>query len=400
VARKLPALTIPTHPDELSPEWLTAALRERGVLREARVVDVRAETLGEGAGFVGTISRLHLTLDPDQAGAPRTLISKLPIASAQNKAVGELGGAYEREIRFYAEVGAGVSIPIPRCYYSARDPNPMSGREEGVVRFMDRWPEWLIRLLLPFFQWLSTKSRRRYVLLLEDLAPARIGDQVAGCSAREAESAVRNAARLHAGFWGRVDGPELSWLPAFWWLKRWMHVAYRRGWPVFESEFGGRFPFMIELAHWLDEHAFELIDRVTAFPTTICHGDYRLDNLSIRDGDPVVFTTFDWQTPVRGPGPFDLAYFIGGNLSREMAAEHEKALVQCYHAELEAHGVRGFGLDECERAYELCKVLIAYRMMLGLDLLDFQNERGVNLIETWMGRLDAILPRDYASLLR
>jgi hypothetical protein len=47
---------IPAALCELTPEWLTAQLRERALLGEARVTKVDAEILGEGVGFVGQIA--------------------------------------------------------------------------------------------------------------------------------------------------------------------------------------------------------------------------------------------------------------------------------------------------------------------------------------------------------
>jgi hypothetical protein len=44
---------IPASPEELSCDWLTNALREGGVLREARVAAVEQEVLGVGEGFMG-----------------------------------------------------------------------------------------------------------------------------------------------------------------------------------------------------------------------------------------------------------------------------------------------------------------------------------------------------------
>ena len=160
MSRALPARAIPTRPDELTPEWLTAALRSRGVLRAARVSGCTSEILGEGEGFVGTIVRLRLTLDRPERDAPASLIAKLPTGLRQNKALGEMGGAYEREIRFYEELAASVPIRTPRLFYSDFDPNPLAGREERVVAFLERWPGWLIRLLMPLFRWLSTSMKR------------------------------------------------------------------------------------------------------------------------------------------------------------------------------------------------------------------------------------------------
>jgi hypothetical protein len=131
----VPRRPIPTSVDEITPAWLTAALRERGVLRAARVVALEAETLGEGEGFVGRIARLRLRLDGSEPGAPQSLIAKLPTRVRANRATGEMLGVYEREILFYEELAADVAIRTPSTYYAALDPNPGSRYGPAILRF-------------------------------------------------------------------------------------------------------------------------------------------------------------------------------------------------------------------------------------------------------------------------
>lgn len=400
MAKALPSLTIPTTPEELSAGWLTAALRAGGVPASTRVASFASERLGQGEGFVGTIVRLHLRWEPPHPSAPATAIAKLPISLARNKALGELGGAYEREIRFYRELADRVPIRTPRCYYGDFDPNPLTGREEAWVRLLERFPGWLIRLALPLFQWLSARRRRRYVLLLEDLAPARVGDQVAGCTPGEAEAALRALAALHAAFWGRVETDELSWLPRIDALRSWFHVVYRRNWPGFVQAYGARLPgAMTELARWLEARGPELMARLGAMPRTLLHGDYRLDNMCLAD-EPggVSIAAFDWQGPTRGPGVFDAAYFLPGSLPSGDAAL-ERELLGIYHGELVERGVGDYSFEACRAGYELAKLAIAYRFIMGVDMLDLYHERGAALMDTWLARQAALLPPHYPALL-
>ena len=49
--------------DDITPEWLTAALRSGGVLPSgASVAGLQAEALSEGVGFVGQVLRSHARL--------------------------------------------------------------------------------------------------------------------------------------------------------------------------------------------------------------------------------------------------------------------------------------------------------------------------------------------------
>ena len=97
----LDAPEIPVSAEDLTPEWLTSALRVGGFVKESRVTSFTREALGEGAGFVGQIVRFRLTFDRPEEGAPTSVIGKFPIRLAQNRKMGEALGAYEREVRFY-----------------------------------------------------------------------------------------------------------------------------------------------------------------------------------------------------------------------------------------------------------------------------------------------------------
>ena len=59
--------------------------------------------------------------------------------------IGMALGVYEKEVEFYKEFSATVSGCVPICFLSTRDP--------------DGW----------------------FTILLEDMSPAVVGDQIAGC---------------------------------------------------------------------------------------------------------------------------------------------------------------------------------------------------------------------------
>ena len=91
---------IPERLDDLTPEWLTEALREGGHLEGAgEVTSVEREILGEGEGFMGDIARLRLWYEGGEG--PASVVAKMP--RPENRAFGELVGAYERESCFYEE---------------------------------------------------------------------------------------------------------------------------------------------------------------------------------------------------------------------------------------------------------------------------------------------------------
>jgi aminoglycoside phosphotransferase (APT) family kinase protein len=101
-----------------------------------------------------------------------------------------------------------------------------------------------------------------------------------------------------------------------------------------------------------------LFERLEAYllggtePSTIIHGDYRLDNL-LFDPSPggVAIAVVDWQTCTHGPALQDVAYFIGAGLTRDERREVERGLVQRYHAGLVEAGVTGYDHERCWQDY-------------------------------------------------
>jgi hypothetical protein len=400
--KALPAPEIPQRIEDLTPEWLTGALHASGFVSRARVVSCESERLGEGEGFVGQIVRLRLGFDRSEAGAPASVIAKLPIRLDQNRQLGEALGAYDREIRFYTELADRVPIAKPVCYHAAMDPNPAAGREQENLAFLDRLPRWIVRILVPLGLWLASKSRRRYLLLLEDLAPSRrLGDQVEGCSRDEAEAVLRHIADVHAAWWQHADLGSLAWLPPVFTLPRFLEVAYRRARAPFRAHFGASVSTRFaEFADWLDEAGTPLVRRLARLPETLVHGDYRLDNLFFSGaGRETRVTAFDWQNVGRGPGVLDVAYFITGNLDADLALRCEQELLESYHRSLCEQGVRGYDVPDCVRDYERMKLFIGYRLIAGAEMIDFSDTRGSALIRAWLQRLDALLPRDWAGLM-
>jgi hypothetical protein len=381
----LPASQIPQRLDELTPAWLTAALGTR-LLGDARVARIACEPLGEGEGFVGQLARVRLELDRAAPGVPTRIIVKLPTAIAHNRATGEMLGAYEREVRFYRELAREVGYRTAHVFHADMDENAASRHGPAIVRFVDRLPVWVIRLLMRVFHWLGRHSQRRYVLLLEDLAPARLGDQVAGREAGDCVTVVQAIARAQAPFW---TGARLD---ARWWVGRLdlglrvAHQMFRDSRSAFEQRFAAQLgPDGRAFLDWLDAHAPVLLRALHAqAPRTLVHGDFRLDNLFF-DGDPEPLVV-DWQGVANGPGVYDLAYFLSGTLPPHTAREDEEGLVRAYHGALVAAGVSDYPFAACLRDYRRCTLLGLHRLVT-IDWVDLGEARGAALLDLWVERL-------------
>ncbi len=346
-------LPIPLIHGELTPEWLTAALRSTGVVRAACVVDLAAEPIGAGVGFVGDIARLRLSYDAPEAGAPMTVIAKLPTMEPRRRMMGGAARLFEREIRFYHDIAPGLDVRTPRCYFSATSP------DDG-----------------------------RHVLLLEDLAPATPGDQLRGCSVEQAEAAVRMVARLHAAWWHRDELASLDWMPLLagvhpsaeaWWDEVWKRCVERAG---------ERMPAAaLRVGERLGANAMWAMREIDASPHTIVHGDYRLDNLFFGGDDPRGEpAVVDWQLSTRGCAVYDLAYFLSGSLAPADRRASEMALIRAWHDELLARGVRGYSYDEAVRDYRLSIVVCLTFVTVMLNVVESADARALGLVDVVLER--------------
>ena len=172
-------MTTPLTCAEITPGWLNDALDD-DVLQGASVTAVGIEIIGEGVGFLGDVARLSLMYDRE-TDAPASMIAKVPTAMEASRFMGDLLGFYEKEHQFYRDIAPDLRVRVPRCYLNIKD---------------------------------DAAAPPAYLLVLEDLAPMRPGDQLASCSADEAAMALSELARLHARWWEHPRLDEFaSWLP-------------------------------------------------------------------------------------------------------------------------------------------------------------------------------------------
>ena len=385
----MPDRFIPDRADLLTAEWLTEALRSGGVISAASVTSFESEPLGEGEGFVGDLVRVTLHYDQQEDGAPSTLVAKFPTAVAENRALGDMFDLYNREIRFYDELAGDVPVRKPRCYYGDMDPAPATtGLIRGVLRLLPT--ALVLRLMEPLGR---AGGTRRYVLLLEDMAPARVGDQVAGCSVEDAKLALRHLAAVHARFWDSPRLDKIEWIDPLNQDARIAQALYGRSLPGAIEQFQQLLtPRSLEIGDWLLEHGVELMDRLSAPPRTLLHGDYRLDNLFFGDGKtPDPLCVLDWQIAGKGSALYDVAYFIGWSINAEDKGATGD-LLRAYHSALVEHGVRDYDFERCERDFVLGQLLVYHRGIFLIGQMDLTHERAVRLVDATLRRTTAALP--------
>ena len=307
---------IPPDAHALTPEWLTAVLREHGVIENAVVRKIFVEKMDD-KGVTTQLARLHLSIDDYDEKAPQSMIAKF---STTNPALLEsirFLRTYEHEVRFYNNLAQTINLRTPRCYYNAYDPQTVG-----------------------------------HILLLEDLAPARSGSMIDGCSLADAERVIREIAKLHIPWWDNPQLGGLDWLRVPGMQERYQ-TRYEKNWPGYVERAGDLLSDEVRsVVEKLRDQYLLVTNPLYDPPLTIIHRDLQLENLLFGvDGQPGSLAVIDWQWVTAARGPFDLAWFLAANVEPDDRQAHELDLLRMYHQLLMEGGIRGYPFEQLLEDY-------------------------------------------------
>ena len=287
-------MSVPSHPDRFTPAWLETVLgAPSGSLKS-----FSAEPVGTGQMSLS----FRVALDWKNNEGPSSLIAKCPSLDASTRAIASALRAYALELGWYRELARDIGVACPRCLHLE-----------------------------------SNEDETDFVLLLQDLAPARQGDQLAGASIAQIEAALIQAAALHAPYWGKRALHDIAWLQP----SPTTSAMIRQMTPVLYTQFRARYAerfapevlelcdaFMAKVDAYFDVHPAAL---------TVQHRDFRIDNILFApDGGAHVV---DWQTLGPGAGASDVAYLLGASIANaDIRAKEEERLVRFYVDHLRARG--------------------------------------------------------------
>ena len=304
LGRPTHSMSVPSSPEQVSPEWLTSRLNASGLHGSVR--DISWKSIG--AGQVGDNARFQLTADGD---LPNTLVGKFPSTNPMSKNLAIQLYNYAREVFFYSKLASTLDIQVPRCF---------------AVEF--------------------DQESHEFIILMEDLAPGVQIDQMSECSLDQAALALEELAKLHGPRWG---DPYLAELPLL--------ATLRIGEPepppysAFLDAFNQRYGSRLTQDERTAAEAFGQVQEAYASPDapkTVIHIDYRLDNMMF--GGPHPLTVFDWQSVNHGHAFQDVSYFMGTSISTKQRSHNERALLNHYLDLLRSYGVQ-VSWDECWRLY-------------------------------------------------
>jgi len=351
------------RPEAITPQWLTDVLAHAGY--STRVKAFTAKRVGTGQ--IGDSVRFVLAFDGDANGAPATLVGKFPSHSDQSRQTGATLGNYIREVHFYNQLAESARIRVPKNYFAAVD-----------------------------------EATSEFVLMMEDLAPAEQGDQMAGITLDQARAAIVEAAKLHASHWNDTAIEEL------WWISGTRTAPKSMVTPEMVQQLWLAFCERYAAGIDADSRAVgdDLCKKFTSYvegyagPRCLTHNDYRPDNMMFATpdgGSPVAIV--DWQSLGWGCGALDVAYLLGGALPREVRQEHEDALLAFYLDQLTQNGVTGYGFEALKRDYARHSFQLFLTAFFAAMIVE-QTERGDTMFLTMLrGSARQIIDLDALSFL-
>lgn len=360
----------PTHPDELTVDWLSAILHRDGHLAPGRVVTgFEATTIGEGVSLLGLVQRVSLTYsDGEGPAGPPSVVIKFAHPLEANRAIAMNTRMYEREIDFFENIAPHVDMTLTSYFHGAID------TDTGMN-----------------------------VVVIEDLHSYRAGDQVEGIGPDEAKLIIDSFAPLNAAFWGRCDQPLLDTC---------MRIDSSYVEPFLPGVFGTwercreLFPdcitddVMAALPVYID--ALRDLHRLMGERTqTLVHGDVRLDNVMFGADphhDPVVL--IDWQAVMVSNPMQDVAYMLSQSMDTDLRRRHEDELIAYYRDKVTELGVDGYTIEQATADYDIAALwIMAYPLIIG-GAFDPANERGRTLAEKILQRsTQTVTDRGLLSIL-
>ena len=345
----------------ITPGWIEAQLARAGLLGDARITGLEHRSIGTGQ--VGDTARFTIAYDRPTA-APATLAGKFASADPTSRGTAAAMQLYVKEVGFYRELAGLISVRTPRVY--AAEINA-----EGTD----------------------------FVLLFEDLAPIRGGNQLEGCGLADAEAAIRQAAALHGATIGHPKVLGADWLHGREGLLAEIGRLYHQAHAIFRERYDGQLSAeAMALCDALDTRLERWLGRQPEEPCLI-HGDFRLDNMLFGVGngaEPIAIV--DWQTCAIGCAMTDVGYFMGCGIGSDLRRPNEAALLGLYAEEMARHGAP-MAPDVMMRRYRIGALHGLFTAVFSAAFV-VRTERGdANFLSMARGAADLALDHDSIGAL-
>jgi hypothetical protein len=334
-------------PAQVTADWMSRVLAHAGI--GGRLSHIEGKKVGTGQ--VGESVRFTLTYEDGPGSGPATVVGKFPSPDPESRATGVGFGNYLREVRFYQVLAPDALVTTPIAHYA--DVDEASGE---------------------------------FVLIMEDLAPAEQGDQMAGLTVDRTALVLGEAAKMHAAFWGQSRLDSLHYVSeSTAAIERASGQAtttpdlMRQLWNGFRDRYGDRIkPEFVPIGDLITSR-FEDFKTGYAGPRCLIHNDFRPDNMMFGTADGgYPCAVVDWQSYGFGCCMADVSYFMAGALSPQERRANEKALLKTYHDQLRALGVSDYSFEQLWSDYARYSFSL-FNMAYAASMIVERTERGDNM---------------------
>ncbi len=350
---------------DITPQWVEGVLKGSKSLEDnVSVTAVKTERIGEGVGILSILQRVIPTYS-GETKAPKSFVVKYPTDDATQRFTADALVLYIRELVFYKECAADAPFRTAKCYAQA-----IAG------------------------------DNTDFTIAMEDIGSFRALNQLEGVSLAESKVLLETLADFHAMWW---NSPKLeNFATVFQPISNPTYHAvlpmlWSSGWPIVEEHAGQSIPESVaDIGGIWAEKCPWMLDNLMS-PTTMCHGDYRADNMMFDGDDPAII---DFQICGTGSGMYDVGYFISQSIDTSVRRGHDQELVDTYLNRLEKHGI---DIDRAE-AWRQYLVSICFCVTYGVTSFASyaeQNERGQTLLRDMLMRsLDCVVDNNAMQVLR
>lgn len=285
--------TLISSANHIDASWLQAIFRKAGKDLPA-ITNVHVEALGNG-NTGDTVRAVFEYETAAPTGAPTSVVCKFHPAVSEKFETTKLHGVFVIEANALKLLAGGVDASIPELYF-------VDVAEDGG----------------------------EFNLVCEDLSTfCELGDQITGCSIKEAEAAVIELAKLHRQFWNEPQLDHLSWVrPRMAFPENAMELLHDRLTDLLNEEQYDTVKKSIPLIFdWL---------KLKPANQTLIHSDCRVDNILFDNrssGAPKAYL-IDFALANIGDATADVAYFLTSSVSPEDRLVCEMDLLKIHTQEI------------------------------------------------------------------
>ena len=319
-------LSVPECVQDVTPKWLTAAMRLKGLLEpDGEVVAVQWARIGEGLGMMAECALVTIEVKGAKPDTPRRFVVKFaPKANIWDVHV-RIG--LRNEFHFYTDFTAkSGGLPHPACYLALS--------EHGLTESLGG-------------------QKPAFFLMIEYVENATAFSRIGACAEMQRLRPLMTAlATFHARWW---DHPPLEWtchpevgLGSVLFRSPYYASVLKEAIPALQAWPGNPYKAVLAWCPMFLKRMHTIVAHLREGPYTLLHNDVHLDNIFFTDTGGCSF--IDMSNMIFGNSLQDVAFFLATNLTPGFRRAHERQLVGHYHRCLLA----GRGVTEETFSFEQC----------------------------------------------